>query len=60
MAALAPMPRARVRATVIQSAGTRDRERMAIFRSCRNDIWVLHGILRQAFRRIFRWFGDFQ
>jgi DNA-binding MarR family transcriptional regulator len=33
---------ARVRATVIHSVGTRDRERMAIFKSRKNDIQVLH------------------
>src|SRR5215469_13226313 len=37
------MPRARVRATVNHSARTRERERTAIFRSCRKDMYYLRG-----------------
>jgi hypothetical protein len=37
------MPRARVRATVNHTAGTRDSERMAILKSRRNGIDVTSG-----------------
>src|SRR3954465_14210379 len=45
IAALAPMPRARVNATVIHNERTRDSERIAIFRSRRNDMEDLHQIV---------------
>jgi hypothetical protein len=38
MAAFAPMPSASVKATAIHSAGARDKERNAIFKSRKNDI----------------------
>src|ERR1700748_2675385 len=41
MAALAPMPRASVTATVIHKVRARDSERTAIFKSCRNHIGIL-------------------
>src|ERR1700685_1912483 len=48
MAALAPMPRASVRATVIHSAGTRHSDRTAIFRSRKNDIAALRRARNKA------------